>query len=235
MMHLLRICFALGILFISPITGTSQDYQAYNRLLKTYVDSDGNVNYKLLKKEKSTINQLFLDWQKIKAHQLSDKARLAFYINLYNLSTIKIILDYYPVKSIKDIKAGKIWDTDLLQVSNQKYTLNELENNLIRTPYKDARVHFLLNCGARSCPPLHNEAFTEKNIDILLDSKTKQFINDTRSNVIKAKQVKLCKIFDWYKSDFGDLVGFINKYSKIKIESKARITFLEYNWELNQP
>ena len=217
-----------------PWQPTAQDYKVFDKLLKTYVDPNGRVNYKMLTKEKTAINQVLDQWQKINAQKLNEKARLAFYINLYNLTTLKVIADNYPIKSIKDIKGGKIWDIGLMVLNGKSYSLNELENQLIRGQYKEPRIHFLINCGAKSCPPLHTEAFTEKNIDELMDKRTRQFINDVLSNTITPKQIKISKIFDWYQTDFGNLVSFINRYSKTKVLNNAKISFMDYDWDLNK-
>lgn len=217
-----------------PWQPTAQDYKVFDKLLKTYVDPNGRVNYKMLTKEKTAINQVLDQWQKINAQKLNEKARLAFYINLYNLTTLKVIADNYPIKSIKDIKGGKIWDIGLMVLNGKSYSLNELENQLIRGQYKEPRIHFLINCGAKSCPPLHTEAFTEKNIDELMDKRTRQFINDALSNTITPKQIKISKIFDWYQTDFGNLVSFINRYSKTKVLNNAKISFMDYDWDLNK-
>jgi len=217
-----------------PWQPTAQDYKVFDKLLKTYVDPNGRVNYKMLTKEKTAINQVLDQWQKINAQKLNEKARLAFYINLYNLTTLKVIADNYPIKSIKDMKGGKIWDIGLMVLNGKSYSLNELENQLIRGQYKEPRIHFLINCGAKSCPPLHTEAFTEKNIDELMDKRTRQFINDVLSNTITPKQIKISKIFDWYQTDFGNLVSFINRYSKTKVLNNAKISFMDYDWDLNK-
>ncbi len=217
-----------------PWQPTAQDYKVFDKLLKTYVDPNGRVNYKMLTKEKTAINQVLDQWQKINTQKLNEKARLAFYINLYNLTTLKVIADNYPIKSIKDIKGGKIWDIGLMVLNGKSYSLNELENQLIRGQYKEPRIHFLINCGAKSCPPLHTEAFTEKNIDELMDKRTRQFINDALSNTITPKQIKISKIFDWYQTDFGNLVSFINRYSKTKVLNNAKISFMDYDWDLNK-
>lgn len=217
-----------------PWQPTAQDYKVFDKLLKTYVDPSGRVNYKMLTKEKTAINQVLDQWQKINAQKLNEKARLAFYINLYNLTTLKVIADNYPIKSIKDIKGGKIWDIGLMVLNGKTYSLNELENQLIRGQYKEPRIHFLINCGAKSCPPLHTEAFTENNIDVLMDKRTRQFINDALSNTITPKQIKISKIFDWYQTDFGNLVSFINRYSKTKVLNNAKINFMDYDWDLNK-
>ncbi|HMT00561.1 MAG TPA: DUF547 domain-containing protein [Saprospiraceae bacterium] len=217
-----------------PWQPTAQDYKVFDKLLKTYVDPNGRVNYKMLTKEKTAINQVLDQLQKINTQKLNEKARLAFYINLYNLTTLKVIADNYPIKSIKDIKGGKIWDIGLMVLNGKSYSLNELENQLIRGQYKEPRIHFLINCGAKSCPPLHTEAFTEKNIDELMDKRTRQFINDALSNTITPKQIKISKIFDWYQTDFGNLVSFINRYSKTKVLNNAKISFMDYDWDLNK-
>ena len=104
----------------------------------------------------------------------------------------------------------------------------------MRPTYKDARIHFAVNCAAKSCPPILNHAWTEKNLNSYLEKQTKLFINNPKVNNISADKVVLSKIFEWYGEDFGDLISYLNKYSKTKINPGAEITFMEYEWALNE-
>ena len=210
-----------------------QDYTQYNMLLGQHVDLKGRVNYKALSKEKATILRILTDWQKTDLQKLAKPAKLAFLINLYNLETIYAIVQHYPITSIKDISKGRIWDEKRVVLNKKTYSLNEIENQLIRAEFKDARVHFVLNCAARSCPPLAQEAYTASNIEMKLEEKTRTFINNPDYNTFHKNKVVISSIFDWYKVDFGNTIGFINRYRKPVLPANTPIQYHTYDWKLN--
>lgn len=209
-------------------------HQSFTTLLQKYVSNDGKVNYKGLKNDKAALETYITSLAKqIPDNTWGKNAAFAYWINAYNAFTLKLIVDNYPVKSITNLGGGKPWDVKNIELAGKKYSLNNIENDIIRPNYKDARLHFAVNCAAVSCPPLFNKAFTENNINDLLDTRTKDFINSS-ANSITASKIKISKIFDWYKADFGDVTAFINKYSNIKVNTNAGIKYNEYNWELNE-
>ncbi len=209
-------------------------HQLFNDLLQKYVSNEGKVNYKGLKNDKTALNAYITTLAKqIPDNTWNKNAALAYWINAYNAFTLKLIVDNYPVKSITNLGGGKPWDVKNIELAGKKYSLNNIENDIIRPTYKDARIHFAVNCAAVSCPPLSNAAFTEENINDLLNTRTKNFINSP-ANTITASKIKISKIFDWYKADFGDVTVFINKYSTIKAKDNSSIEYNEYNWNLNE-
>ena len=158
---------------------------------------------------------------------------MAYWINAYNAFTIKLILDHYPVKSIKDIDGGNPWEVRWIKLGDKTYSLNQIENDILRPRYKDARIHFAVNCAARSCPPLYNRAFTAEILNASLDRLTRQFINNDRYNAIRPAAAEVSQLFNWYGSDFGDLAAYLNKYAETDLQPGAKITFKEYDWGLN--
>ena len=101
----------------------------------------------------------------------------------------------------------------------------------------EPRIHFAINCASYSCPNLLNEAYTEKNLENQLETAAKSFINDKSKNNITANTIEISSIFDWFTGDFkkkGTLIDFLNKYSSVKINAKAKISYKEYNWNLNE-
>ncbi len=210
------------------------DHQAFQSLLQKYVTADGKVNYKGLKKDKVALESYLKELGRVVPEKTwNANASLAYWINAYNAFTLKLIVDNYPVSSITKLYAGKPWDEKWIELGGRKYSLNNIENDIIRPQYKDARIHFAINCAAVSCPPLTNTAFTETNINTLLTTRTSAFVNSSY-NEITAASIKISKIFEWYKTDFGNLTDFINKYSKTKVSSTAAITYKDYNWNLNE-
>jgi len=175
--------------------------------------------------------------QDFSAHPPSDKwsknDQLAFWLNAYNAFTLKLIVDNYPVSSITKLDGGKPWDVKRIKIGEAVYSLNQIENEIIRSQFKDARIHFALNCAAKSCPPLSNKAFLAEALDKQLDQQTRAFVR-SQSNELSATSIKVSKIFDWYKDDFKDLPAFLNKYGTVKIGANAQVGFAEYNWDLNE-
>ncbi len=155
-------------------------------------------------------------------------------MNAYNAFTIKLIVNNYPIKSIKDIP--KPWDLRFFQIGKKWYNLNEIEHQILRK-MGDPRIHFGINCASFSCPPILNKAFTAANVDKELEKLAIAFVNDTKRNEINANSIKLSKIFQWFGKDFknnGSLIDFLNQYADIEINADAKKSFLDYNWNLNE-
>ncbi|MDW3651235.1 MAG: DUF547 domain-containing protein [Bacteroidia bacterium] len=211
-------------------------HDAWDKLLKKYVSPSGKVNYKGFKSEMSSF-QAYLDLlvaNPPKADWSRNKIR-AYWINAYNAFTVKTILDNYPLKSITNL--GKPWDKKFIKIGGSTYSLNDIEHNILRAKYFDSRIHFAVNCASFSCPKLLNKAFTEANVSAQMGSLASIYINDSRHNKITPEKAELSQIFEWYKGDFtkkGSLIDYINKYSKVKLNPDAEITFKAYNWNLNE-
>ena len=143
--------------------------------------------------------------------------QLAFYINAYNAWTIKLVLDKYPIKSVRD--ASPLFGLFLrknIRVAGEKMSLNHLEKDIIRKKFNDPRVHFAVNCGSTSCPPLRKGAYDAKALDEELDARTKAFtLSDAGvEKSADGKKVRVSKIFKWYDEDFkgeGSAREFIGK------------------------
>ena len=223
---------------ITSTTANSEvnvDHSAWDKLLKKHVDSDGLVDYKGFQQDRKALDSYIT---MLSNHQPSDKwsvqEQLAYYINTYNANTVKLILENYPVKSIKDIKGA--WTKDMVKIGNVQISLGGIENSILRK-MNEPRIHFAINCASISCPKLMNEAYTASKINEQLDKATKQFINSDK-NQLSANSIKLSSIFDWYKKDFkeGDqsVIDYINKYAETKINTDAAISYKDYNWNLNE-
>ena len=175
---------------------------------------------------------------------LKQMSALAYWINAYNGFTVKLIVDNYPVESIKDLGPAlkiplikDVWHYKFFKIGGQESSLDEIEHSILRKEFEEPRIHFAINCASVSCPPLLNEAFEAETINAQLDKVAKGFINDSSRNKISAEAVQVSSIFSWFKGDFtknGDLIDFLNKYSKTKIKSNAKISFLDYDWNLNE-
>ncbi len=210
------------------------NHKAFEQLLQKYVDDTGKVNYKALKTDKAALDaycQLLTDnppqegWSRNEA--------LAYWINAYNAYTLKLIVDNYPTSSIIKLDGGKTWDVRRIKIGGNKYSLNNIENDIIRPKFQEPRIHFAVNCAAKSCPPLWNHAYTADNLETALESRARAFINNSSFNTLAGNRARVSKIFDWYGADFGDLRAYLNKYADNPLDANASIRFNEYDWDLN--
>ena len=208
---------------------------AWNSILSYAVSEDGKVDYSKMKAKKADLAAYIQTLsENTPTDQWTRNEKLVYWINAYNALTVQLIVTNYPVKSIKDLDGGKTWDVKRYTLGGKKYSLNDIENNIIR-PMGEPRIHFAVNCAAKSCPPLLNRAFIAYKLDAQLESQAKKFVNNTQLNNIKAGEAKVSNIFNWYKEDFsGGITTFLNKYSTTKLTAKAKISFMDYDWGLNE-
>ncbi len=226
----------LVILFISiKSLGQGFDYKNYNLFLKKYVSEKGNVSYDKIKANKAELDAVIAQFEKVQpVESWSKNDKLSYYINVYNAYTIKVVVDNYPTKSIKDINGA--WDKKIVLSGKDKISLGDVENKILRK-MNEPRIHFAINCASFSCPNLSNEAFVPATLDKQLEQATKEFVNDKTKNVISEKEIKISEIFSWFGGDFknsGSVIDFLNKYSNTKIDKKAKTSYVTYNWSLNK-
>ena len=222
-------------------------HAAFDKLLKAHVNAAGMVNYKGFQKDKADLKAYTdLLGKNAPSDSWSKDDQLAYWINAYNAFTIQLILDNYPVSSIKDI-GSKIkipfvntpWDVKFIKIGGETYDLNNIEHGIIRKKFSDPRIHFALVCAAKSCPRLRNEAFDGKRLDAQLEDQGVDFLNNPAKNSITAKQASLSKILDWYGGDFQKMKGksvkdVVNQFSKTKITDATKISYQTYDWSLNE-
>lgn len=213
---------------------TPPDHSVWNEILRQYVSDSGNVYYSRLKNQESKLDAYLADLAKATPDaSWSRKAAMAYWINAYNAFTLKRILNNWPVGSIMDLDGGKTWDVKWIELAGSTYSLNQIEHEIIRPEFKDARIHFAVNCAAASCPPLANRAFTADNLDAMLENLARRFINNGLYNQVSKESIRVSKIFDWYGEDFGNLRDYLNKYLKNPLPEDTKIGFRDYDWSLN--
>ena len=211
-------------------------HSQWNDILHMNVSEKGNVNYKAIKTNPTNLdNYLDLLSENVPDDSWTKNEKLAYWINAYNAFTVKLIVNNYPVSSIKDIKNA--WDLEFIKLSDKVYTLNYIEHQIIRK-MNEPRIHFALVCAAVSCPKLFNQAFKASTLDQDLTELTEDFLKDNSKNSISEKRIELSKIFTWFEKDFKQngksLIDFLNSYSEVKISPKAKKSFNKYDWRLNE-
>lgn len=221
-------------------------HSAFDLLLKTYVDGIGGVNYKGLKEKGQDLNAYIeaLAQNGPDESTWSKDEQLVYWINAYNALTLQLILEYYPVASIKDLGStikipfvSTAWDVEVFSVGGEKLSLNNIEHNIIRKNFEEPRIHFVLVCAAKSCPKLRNEAYSVNKLEEQLSDQTKSFLSNPDKNRISENKLQLSNLFSWYEGDFTkneSLISFLNRYSSVTIEKRASKKFMKYDWSLNE-
>ncbi|MFT6165434.1 MAG: hypothetical protein ACJAV5_000317 [Vicingaceae bacterium] len=230
------------VIFFSLVSfaGVSEpkfDHSLWDKLLLKNVSTQGNVNYQGFKKDQVVFDTYLALLSTTKPDgNWSRNETMAYWINAYNAFTIKLMLNNYPLKSIMEINGGKAWDLKFIDIKGEKYSLNNIEHDILRKKYADPRIHFVVNCASVSCPKLSNSAFFADGLDEKLDKAAKEFINNSSKNEITATEAEISKLFDWYKDDFtknGTVVDYLNRYTTTKLTT-TKISFKEYNWNINK-
>lgn len=218
----------------------------YDKLLKKYVDEKGLVDYKGLKNNPGELKSYLKILENNPPNETwSRNEKLAYWINVYNAFTLDLILEHYPVSSIKDIGStiqipfvNTPWDIKFIKIGNEEYDLNNIEHGIIRKEFDDPRIHFALVCAAISCPKLQREAYTPEKLDQQLTNAAEEFLSNPEKNEIRSeKSAVLSKIFSWYGGDFTkhqSLSAYVSKYSRINLSEDAKISYKDYDWTLNE-
>jgi hypothetical protein len=222
-------------------------HEIYDRLLKKNVTADGKVNYKAFVKDTVELNTYLTLLSKNPPNEKtwSKNEQMVFWINAYNAFTIKLITKYYPIKSIKDIGKGiqipfvnTPWTMRFFTIGKERMDLDNIEHGQLRKKFDDARVHMALVCASKSCPILLNEAYDAARMDEQLAKQAKAFLSDPFRNKISATAPQLSMIFKWYGGDFnkkgGSVRNFVNTHSEIKMKPEAKLSYLDYDWGLNE-
>lgn len=237
------LCVLATMFSALPASAFDHSHAELNSVLKTYVDDEGMVDYAGLKANRSALDGYLAKTGAVRETDFDSwtrDQRLAFLINVYNAETLKLIIDHYPVKSIKKIGGlfGQPWDVESVTLFGNKTTLNTIEHDILRPKFKEPRVHFAIVCAAMGCPPLSKEAFTAENLDKQLDARGRLFLSQKNKNRLEGNILHVSPIFDWFEGDFttnGNLQDFLTPFFPEDIKGKKlKIRFTSYDWSLNK-
>lgn len=228
------------------------NHAPWDRFLATYVTIDDHgaarVRYgDVTTADRDALNQYISKLSKAPLSRMPRDRQRAFWINLYNALTVDLVLDHYPVKSIRKIKPGFLpvgpWDMELITVEGRRLTLNDIEHRILRPLWQDPRIHYALNCAAAGCPNLQRQAFTADNTEALLEAGALAFINDPRGVEFDRRgRLTVSKIYAWFKEDFGGTVDgvldHLRHYAGPELSERLadtrRIARYRYDWPLNE-
>ncbi len=233
------IAFIFCMLHTNSIAQTINN-EPYAQLLNSYVNEQGLVDYKSLKQNRASLDDYIKSLASVtKAEftQWDTNAQLAYLINLYNAETLQLIVDNYPVKSIKDIGTifSSPWSKPVVSLFGESITLDNLEHDIIRVDYNEPRIHMVLVCAAKGCPALSRNPYTADNLDEQLSFETTKYLKSTAGLTIDSnkKVANISSIFKWYKEDFKSVPQFVSQYSGNNVND-FKIKYINYDWSLNE-
>lgn len=246
-MHQLTQYRALSVcaLFMYPIllmADPSPDYSDYKRLLKAYV-IDEQVNYKAWvenEKDVSALETFIEELEETEVELLPRADQTAFYINLYNAAMLQIVLEKYPISSVKQIGMlpFSIFKKDIVWIKNRKASLDDIEKRILLKDYFDPRIHFAVNCASESCPPLRAEPFIGGLLDQQLEEQTQLFARSSRAAQVNEskKSIAYSELFKWYVGDFDtdNPAKYLNPYRNAPLPLDYKVTWIPYDWSLNE-
>ena len=245
---------ALALFLLAfPLAASAQsepDYSQWNRILAAHYDPARGMDYAGLKaKDARALQTLRQQLGNVNVDALNRKQQLAYWINVYNINTVATIVESYPVDSIRDLSTDPIIFTvfkkERVPFHGALLSLDDVENGKIREGFHDPRIHFAINCAARSCPPIRSEAYTGANVDAQLDDQVRRFV---AAHVRYERDgddltIHTTKIMDWFSADFekwgGGQAAFLRRYApadKQKLIAAAKdvdLEFDDYDWALN--
>jgi uncharacterized membrane protein YdjX (TVP38/TMEM64 family) len=224
--------------------GPTFDHNVLDQLLKTHVAAGGWVDYRGLARQSDLLDTYLAHLAEAPFDELGRSEKLALLINAYNAFTLRLILDYYPIDSIRAIPADKRWDDVRWRIGPHTWSLNQIEHEQIRPKFREPRVHFAQVCAAVGCPPLRCEAYAAGQLEEQLEDQARYVHTHDRwfRLATDGKDVWLTSLYRWYRGDFeqvaGSVVGFAARYApglKSVLDSgrTPTIRWLDYDWSLN--
>ncbi|HUP46649.1 MAG TPA: DUF547 domain-containing protein [Thermoanaerobaculia bacterium] len=253
--NLRPIIAAAAILMVSsspPLPAAEPGYAVWNGLLNRYYHPDHGMDYGSLQAhDRPPLQQVQRMLAGVDVSSLTAQEQLAYWINLYNVSVVALVVEHYPIRSIRDLSTDpfirlNVFKKKRVHAGGILMSLDEIEHEKIRKPFRDPRIHFAINCAAKSCPPILGEAFVGSRIDEQLDDQVRRFAAGGGLRVASrggTTTVTTTKIMKWFADDFdrwsGGAIAFLRRYmppEKLRIVTGARdveIEFDDYDWSLN--
>lgn len=217
----------------------------YDELLRRHVDAQGRVDYAALqRRDAALLDKLVASLAQSGPRRTPERypgrdAALAYYLSAYNLLVWKNVVQHQPALRRVDQDGFAFFKAPRFVVDGQSLSLDELEKQVIRPRFADARVHFALNCASGGCPRLPAEAFTPERVQQQLQREARRFCNEPRNVALdhKSGRLRLSSLFKWYREEFagGDVIAFINRHraADAQLPANAPIDFVDYDWRLN--
>ena len=230
------------------------DHAPWDAFLKKYVQegSDGLNRFDyggVSSADKAILDRYVTMLAETQVSTLVRPEQMAYWINLYNALTIKVVLDHYPVDGIRDIDispgffSSGPWGKKLLEIEGEGVSLDDIEHRILRPIWQDPRIHYAVNCASVGCPNLIARAFLPNDLDEVLTANAKAFINTPRGVAVSNGEITVSSIYDWFQDDFGGnetgVIAHLKQYAEgatlAALKNAKSIEDYEYDWSLNRP
>ena len=202
---------------------------------------------KVSKSDRATLDRYVTNMQGVTITKFSRPEQRAYWINLYNATTVKTILDHYPVESIMKISispgffAKGPWGKKQLKIEGEDVSLDDIEHRILRPIWNDPRTHYSVNCASLGCPNLAPHAYTASNMEDMLNAGARAYVNSSRGASVTNGKLTVSSIYAWFQGDFGGddagVIEHLKKYAEPALAKKlsgiTRISDNAYNWDLN--
>lgn len=228
------------------------DHSVWSALLtkhvKTRSDGVNMVTYsKFSGADKAALNGYLDALAATPIRQFNRNEQMAYWVNLYNALTVQVILDHFPVTSIRDIDispgllAVGPWDKKLITVDGEELSLNDIEHRILRPIWKDPRIHYIVNCASIGCPNLAKTAYSGADIENAMTEAAKAYVNDMRGVSVRNGRITVSRIYDWFIEDFGGneagIIAHLSRYAdsdlKAQLQAIGNLSDTEYDWSVN--
>ena len=241
-----------------PDSSAQVDHSAWGAFMDAYLITDhptgvSRVDYAAVTStDRAALDQYVGRLEETPVSSLNRDEQLAYWLNLYNAATVQLILDNYPVDSIRDIRPGVFasgpWDMKLLEVEGEAMSLNDVEHRVIRPIWRDQRIHYAVNCASYGCPDLYPEPLTAENWNRVFDEAARTYAGHPRGVRFEGDRLILSSIYDWYVTDFGEtfgegdlqgvidhLIQYVDADTANRLRNHSGRVSYEYDWSLNEP
>ena len=245
---ILTVSIIFGAGLCQSVSAAGFDHSIFDRILKTYVNDQGLVDYNGIAGDQS-FNSYMESLKTAQADSMSRDGQLAFWINAYNAVTIDKVIKWKPKKSVRETFVPGVWTgtkfftTREHIVAGKSLSQDDIEHEILRKQLKEPRIHFAIICASSGCPPLPQVAYTAENVQTRLESETRKYINSERGTQVDAAKntLYLSKLFDWFAVDFESKSGSVQNFMKPYLDEGTlefwgkgpKIKYIHYDWSLN--
>ena len=236
-----------------PASTAVVDHTAWAGLLARHIrpsaDGINRMDYRALAGERSSLDGYLRALAAVPIDTYGRAEQFAYWVNFYNALTAQVILDHYPVDSIRQIDispgwfANGPWGAKLVEVDGEALSLDDIEHRILRPIWQDNRVHYAVNCAAIGCPNLRREAFTGASLEVMLQAGAQDYVNHPRGATVRDRDGRLLtsSIYTWFREDFGGsdtgvirhLRGHAQPALAERLSGVTRIADHAYDWSLN--
>ena len=232
-------------------SGATVDHGAWDAVLAAHLrpgaDGIARFDYSAALADRAGIDRYVQALAATPVSRFARPEQFAYWVNLYNALTVQVVLDHYPVASIRDIDispglfANGPWGAERVTVEGEGLTLDDIEHRILRPIWQDPRIHYAVNCAALGCPNLHPVAFTGANTERLLDAGARAFVNHARGARMGRNGLFVSSIYVWFDEDFGGtdagVIAHLRRYAEPALAASLAgvddIADDGYDWALN--